>query len=363
MNKGIDISSNNGVLDWDKIKAAGIDYAIIRVGYGSDEVSQDDVQAIRNMQECERLGIPYGVYLYSYCLNMDQARSEAAHALRMIKGFNPVLGVWLDMEDADGYKAKHGLIPEQNGVLLTDFCIEFMQIVKDEGYKTGVYANWNYFNNILDDSRLTAFEGFNRWLAHWGIDEPSMDCLLWQYTSDGVVEGSSERTDMNYYYGELPSIEPEPTPQPEQPDTDTQYHEGDFVEYDKIYASSTSEEPLTPSAGFTSGTITRVIPGAANPYLINDGTGWINDECINSADNGNQPSEPDTSINVGDKVRVLVNATYDGGSFVMYYDEYDVIEVKGDRAVIGIVKDWNDDGSIGDYDVTCAINICNVERV
>lgn len=137
-----------------------------------------------------------------------------------------------------------------------------------------------------------------------------------------------------------------------QPDIDTtKYHEGDFVTYDTIYASSTSSDGLVPSNGFTSGTITRVLPGAANPYLIDYGTGWINDGCITSEDNSNTESS-DNDIDVGDKVRVLVNATYDGGSFAMYYDEYDVLEVKGDRVVIGI----------GDV-VTCAINICNIERV
>lgn len=354
MYKCIDVSSNNGTLDWDKIKADGVECAIIRIGYGSDESSQDDSQAVRNMKECERLGIPYGVYIYSYCLNMLQAQSEAAHALRMVKDYNPVLGVWFDMEDADDYKANRGFMPEKNGSILTDFCIEFMQIIKDAGYKTGVYANWNYFNNILDDSRLTAFEGFNRWLAHWGIDEPSMDCLVWQYSSDGSVNGSSARTDMNWYYGELPQVEPT------QPETDedaeqpcTKYQEGDFVEYDRIYTSSTSEEALTPSEGYTSGTITRVINGARNPYLIDNGTGWVNDGCINSASNENQPSESDEFINVGDKVRVLLNVDYDSGkTFVLWHEVYEVIQIDGDRVVIGV-----------DGVVTTAIDIKNIARV
>jgi len=247
----IDVSSNNGQLDWDTIKLS-IDGVIIRIGYGSDIESQDDSQAIRNMQECERLGIPYGVYIYSYCLNIEEVRSEAAHILRMIQGFNPVLGVWFDMEDADGYKRNHGLVPEQNGELLTDFCIEFMQIVKDAGYTTGVYANYSYFTNVLNDGRLMSFEGFNRWLAHWGIDEPSMDCLLWQCTSDAVIDGSSARTDFNYYYGELPNVEPVIPSEPiednsESDDIKTKYHVGDYVSYHTIYASSTSENGLTPS--------------------------------------------------------------------------------------------------------------------
>lgn len=293
----IDVSDNNGQLDWDTIKSS-IDGVIIRIGYGSDIESQDDKQAIRNMTECERLGIPYGVYIYSYCLNMEEVRSEAAHILRMIQGFNPVLGVWFDMEDADGYKRNHGLVPEQNGELLTDFCVEFMQIVKDAGYKTGVYANYSYFINVLNDGKLMSFEGFDRWLAHWGIDEPSMDCLLWQCTSDAVINGSSARTDFNYYYGELPNVEPVIPSEPiednsESDDIETKYHVGDYVSYHTIYASSTSENGLTPS--ITGGTITNIIASARNPYLINDGTGWINDDCIveNNDENTSEPESPD----------------------------------------------------------------------
>lgn len=310
----IDVSSNNGQLDWDTIKSS-IDGVIIRIGYGSDIESQDDSQAIRNMQECERLGIPYGVYIYSYCLNIEEVRSEAAHILRMIQGFNPVLGVWFDMEDADGYKRNHGLVPEQNGELLTDFCIEFMQIVKDARYTTGVYANYSYFTNVLNDGRLMSFEGFNRWLAHWGIDEPSMDCLLWQCTSDAVIDGSSARTDFNYYYGELPNVEPiipsEPTEDnSESDDIETKYHVGDYVSYHTIYASSTSENGLTPS--ITGGTITNIIASARNPYLINGGTGWINDDCIveNNDENTSEPESPDVEEPTG--------LTHSVGEYVTY---------------------------------------------
>lgn len=310
----IDVSDNNGQLDWDTIKSS-IDGVIIRIGYGSDIESQDDKQAIRNMRECERLGIPYGVYIYSYCLNIEETRSEAAHILRMIQGFNPVLGVWFDMEDADGYKRNHGLVPEQNGELLTDFCVEFMQIVKDAGCKTGVYANYSYFTNVLNDGRLMSFEGFNRWLAHWGIDEPSMDCLLWQCTSDAVIDGSSARTDFNYYYGELPNVEPVIPSEPiednsESDDIKTKYHVGDYVSYHTIYASSTSENGLTPS--ITGGTITNIIASARNPYLINDGTGWVNDDCIveNNDENTSEPGSPDVEESTG--------LTHSVGEYVTY---------------------------------------------
>ena len=90
--RGVDISDNNGTLNWDIIKEQ-IDFAIVRVGYGSNYESQDDKQAVRNMQELERIGKPYAVYLYSYALNEDEAHSEAENILRMIAGYNPALGI------------------------------------------------------------------------------------------------------------------------------------------------------------------------------------------------------------------------------------------------------------------------------
>ena len=126
----------------------------------------------------------------------------------------------------------------------------------------------------------------------------------------------------------------------------TAHSVGERVNYHMIYASSDSEQALSPL--YKEGTITRIVAGARNPYLLDDGTGWINDACIGES---KTPSLPE-DISVGDKVRVLNNETYTGGSFRTYYDEYDVIEVKGDRVVIGI----------GDV-VTCAINKCNIERV
>lgn len=78
-------------IDWEKVKKDGIDFAIIRCGYGGDYQSYDDRYWIRNVTECERLGIPYGVYLYSYSENIEDAKSEAAHALRLLKGHKPAM--------------------------------------------------------------------------------------------------------------------------------------------------------------------------------------------------------------------------------------------------------------------------------
>ncbi|MFB6465398.1 GH25 family lysozyme [Cytobacillus sp. Hz8] len=102
--KGMDVSEHKGKVDWDKAKADGIEFAMIRLGIGSDIKSQDDAQFERNVKEAERVGIPWGAYLYSYALNVTEAKSEAGHFIRLLKGKHPSYPIAFDMEDADHYK-------------------------------------------------------------------------------------------------------------------------------------------------------------------------------------------------------------------------------------------------------------------
>lgn len=206
MLKGIDVAHHQGTINWDKVKADGIQFAILRMGIGSDIASQTDKQVLRNAKECDRVGIPYGLYIYSYALNEDNAHSEAQHMIRIAKQVNATLGYWYDMEDADSYKAKNNFVPRQHKVELTNFCKIFMEDMKKAGYdNVGVYASYDYFKNILDLAELR--KAGKIWLAHWGISKPSIECDLWQYTSDGTVNGISGRVDMDYYYGEELQIE------------------------------------------------------------------------------------------------------------------------------------------------------------
>ena len=192
---GVDVSDHQGTINWDAVKKDGIDFAIIRCGFGKDDPSQDDKQFARNIAECERLNIPYGIYLYSYALNVEGAKSEAAHALRLIKGHNPELGIWFDMEDADGYKARNGMPSNRT---LVDMCITFCDIMKDNGYKTGVYANLNWLTTKLNDSRL---DTYNKWVAQWNATcTYTKKFVMWQYTSKGTVEGIKGPVDMDKYY-------------------------------------------------------------------------------------------------------------------------------------------------------------------
>lgn len=103
--QGIDVSTFQGDIDWQKVKDSGIEFAIIRCGYGDDLTQYDDAKWKRNADECTRLGIPFGAYLYSYAASIGEAESEAAHALRLLYGYKLSYPVYLD-ESKSGYDGK-----------------------------------------------------------------------------------------------------------------------------------------------------------------------------------------------------------------------------------------------------------------
>ena len=167
----IDVSEHNGLIDWE-ITKEHIDGAIIRCGYGSNYECQDDNYFIRNVIECERLNIPYGIYLYSYAENNEMAVSEGAHLLRLLKDCNNLqLGVYLDCEE-------HTLINVVNNVIK-----QVRGIIEIAGYKFGIYANYNWFKNYIKPQESDLI-----WLAQWEVLQPSIGCDIWQYTDCTVID-------------------------------------------------------------------------------------------------------------------------------------------------------------------------------
>ena len=202
--KGIDVSEFQGKIDWEKVKATGIKYAILRCGYGIDTTNQDDSYFERNIEECERLGIPYGVYLFSYANTVEKAKSEAQHTLRLIKGHKLALGVWYDIEDnnTSGKASKE---------TLTNIINTYCNTIKNAGYECGVYASVSWLDSKIEKQIKNAFP---IWVAqYYSKCEYKEKYVLWQYTSDGKVDGISGRVDMNYLYDEnlLNDTENKPT--------------------------------------------------------------------------------------------------------------------------------------------------------
>lgn len=189
MKKVIDVSEWQGNIDWEKVKPQ-IDGAILRCGYGGDYAHQDDAKFKRNADECTRLGIPFGVYLYSYANTIDQAKSEAAHALRLVKPYKLAYPVYLDLEEHGTHKGA------------VERAIVFGDIIEKAGYWCGVYANVSWWNNYL-----TGLERFTKWVAQYNkvSEYKGANQDMWQYTSRGTIDGIQGGVDMNECYRDFPA--------------------------------------------------------------------------------------------------------------------------------------------------------------
>lgn len=185
----IDVSEHNGVIDWEKVRYH-IDGAILRCGYGSDYKHQDDLQFKRNADECTRLGIPFGVYIYSYGKTIDRVKSEAAHVLRLIKPYKLSYPVYLDLEEP-------GL--EEGAVIRARV---FGSIIEEAGYWCGVYANLNWWEN-----HLQGLERFTKWVAQYykECQYTGSNLDIWQYTAKGSIPGIKGNVDMNECYRDFPA--------------------------------------------------------------------------------------------------------------------------------------------------------------
>ena len=211
--QGIDVSEHNGTIDWQSVKDAGIDFAILRVGFAGDTSGgRLDNYFRRNVSECERLGIPYGVYLYSYARNEDEAQAEARLMLSALKGHSPALPVYYDLEErktnADGSPM---WTPFNDPSKLASIAKTFCGQIAAAGYKPGIYANVNWFKNYLTDPCFLS-SGWSIWTAQYWYGGRYDECLgltpdapakydCWQYSARGSVPGVSGDVDVNYWFG------------------------------------------------------------------------------------------------------------------------------------------------------------------
>ena len=208
--QGIDVSYRQGDIDWEKVKNSDIDFAILRVGYGNDVSYQDDKKWQYNVSECTRLGIPFGVYIYSYAENTTEAESEADHVLRLIKGYNLAYPVYYDLEDNSQVSLGNATIQK--------FAETFCNKISNAGYQVGVYANLNWWNNYLTGS---VYNNWHRWVAQYNYQcDYNGNYDMWQCTSKAQVDGISTDVDVSFYYGNLLSDADVNTPVVEVGDTD-----------------------------------------------------------------------------------------------------------------------------------------------
>lgn len=189
--KGVDISEMNGNVNFQALKAAGIQFVIIRCGYGSDYINQDDECFAENVRKADAAGIPWGVYLYSYAKNTSMAKSEAAHTLRLLAGKKPAYGVWYDVED-----------PQQANADLVSICETYCKAVKAAGCYCGIYSMLSWLTGKLNSPRL---DKYDKWVAQWNsVCKYTKPYGIWQYTDNLVIGGKA--FDGNWAYKDYPAL-------------------------------------------------------------------------------------------------------------------------------------------------------------
>ena len=196
--KGIDVSSHQGRIDWARVKAAGIQFAIIRAGYGLTFV---DEQFHRNIKECNRLDIPCGAYWFSYATNAKKARQEALEIIKLVKPYRLEYPVCFDLEyDTLRYAKEQGVTIGK--VQATAHAEAFLSEVEAAGYYAMNYANRDYLINMFDAGLLKKYD---LWYAFWAASK-DRDCGIWQYSSKGRVDGINGNVDMNHAFKDYPAI-------------------------------------------------------------------------------------------------------------------------------------------------------------
>lgn len=193
---GIDVSKWNQEIDWEAVKEAGIEFAIIRCGYrgASTGALVIDPRYEENIRGAIEAGIPVGVYFFTQALDEVEAVEEASMVIRLIEDYDVDYPVFLDSESTGGRGRADGLDSEER----TRAHRAFLQTIEAAGYETGVYASRNWLNDKIDMTRLS---DYRVWLAEYA-DVPTYDQYyhMWQYTSKGTVDGISTNVDLNLCY-------------------------------------------------------------------------------------------------------------------------------------------------------------------
>lgn len=196
------MSSHQGSIDWSGVKASGIEFTILRAGYGKFE-SQVDITFNKNAERALTAGLHVGAYWFSYALNEDDARSEARLCAEIIKPYKQKFDfpIFYDYEyDSETYSIKNGVTPtkELREALAKAFCEE----LQSQGWRAGVYTNNDYLRSRWSLDSIKAWEV---WLADYTGD-PDVACGLQQTSSTGRVVGISGNVDMDVSFKDYPSI-------------------------------------------------------------------------------------------------------------------------------------------------------------
>jgi len=193
---GIDVSKWNKEIDWEAVKAAGVDFAIIRCAYRGSVTGAlvEDPYFYRNFEGAKKAGIKVGFYFFTQATNAVEAVEEASMALCLTGGLPLEYPIFIDTEGAGG----NGRADRLDVATRTEVCRAFCETIEAAGYRAGVYSSRNWYYNNLDVSEI---DSYVIWLAEYR-EYPlyTGKYQMWQYTSDGSIDGIEGRVDFNISY-------------------------------------------------------------------------------------------------------------------------------------------------------------------
>lgn len=268
MHTCIDVSVYQGDIDWQKVKAAGIEYAIIRAGVGRT-ATQIDKCFKANVKGAKAAGIKIGAYWFGYAINPEDAKVEANAFEEVIKGIDFELPVFYDFEyDSFDYARKHGVNLSKEAA--SDIVITFLDSMKAKGYRVGNYTNPDCIKNAFDN-RISKYD---TWIAHYQSNADiskkytynGFNIIGWQYSSKGAVYGIKGNVDMDVFY--IDAITSNSRPTPTNPENATTIKVGDKV---KVKAGAKFYNGVQP-ASFVYNTIYDVLSISGDRVVIGIGT-------------------------------------------------------------------------------------------
>ena len=194
--KGIDVSQWQGTINWDTVSKGGVDFAIIRAGYGK-ELSQKDTKFDENVKNAQASGIDCGVYWYSYALTVEAAYQEAETCYQIIKNYDFTYPIYFDIEES----SQEALSTAQVSAIIEAFC----STLQAKGYYVGIYSYASFLSTKVYSNVLNKYDV---WVAHYGVSSPSFTGSygMWQYSRTGYVNGISGDVDTDYGYLNYPYI-------------------------------------------------------------------------------------------------------------------------------------------------------------
>lgn len=193
--KGIDVSKHQGNVNFEKVKASGIDFVIIRAGYGKD-ISQKDKYFEQNYKSAKAAGLKVGAYWYSYADTVDEVKQEAKVCIQAIKGKTFEYPIYFDLEESSQFSKGKSFCDS----LVKTFCNE----LEKAGYWAGLYISRSPLQTHLSSS---VAKRYALWIAEYNDKcNYSGDYGMWQYSSKGKVSGVSGNVDMDYCYVDYPNL-------------------------------------------------------------------------------------------------------------------------------------------------------------